>query len=44
VMIYVVAMIVAFVQPWIATLAYVAVAMIWLIPDRRIERRIQEHV
>ncbi len=28
----------AFVAPWIAWLLYVAVAIIWLVPDRRIER------
>ena len=28
----------AFVRPWIAGALYAAVAMIWLIPDRRIER------
>ena len=44
VMIYLVAMLVAFMQPWIATALYVAVALIWLVPDPRIERRMQEHV
>ena len=28
----------AFVRPWIADALYVAVALIWLVPDRRIER------
>ena len=28
----------AFVQPWIADLCYVIVAVMWLVPDRRIER------
>ena len=28
----------AFVSPWIADALYVSVAMMWLIPDRRIER------
>ena len=31
----------AFVQPWLACLAYVLLALIWLVPDRRIERSIQ---
>jgi uncharacterized membrane protein len=31
----------AFVSPWIAALIYVANAMIWLIPDRRIETRLK---
>lgn len=30
----------AFVQPWIAIAIYVAVALLWLIPDRRIETRV----
>jgi hypothetical protein len=29
---------VAFVQPWAAFMLYISVAIIWLIPDRRIER------
>jgi len=35
---YLVAIPLAFVNPWIATAIYVAVALTWLIPDRRIER------
>lgn len=31
----------AFVRPWIADLIYVAVALIWLVPDRRIERHVK---
>lgn len=30
----------SFVSPWIGLAAYVAVAVMWLIPDRRIERKI----
>ncbi len=30
----------AFVREWIADLLFVAVALVWLVPDRRIERRI----
>jgi|SRR5579875_711450 len=30
----------AFVRPWISWVCYIAVAIIWLIPDRRIESRI----
>jgi uncharacterized membrane protein len=30
----------AFVQPWIATACYVIVAIMWLMPDRRIERKV----
>ncbi len=35
---YLVAIPLAFVSPWIAIAIYVAVALSWLIPDRRIER------
>jgi uncharacterized membrane protein len=28
----------AFVRPWLADAAYVVVALVWLVPDRRIER------
>jgi hypothetical protein len=28
----------AYVRPWIADAMYLAVALMWLIPDRRIER------
>ena len=28
----------SFVRPWLAELAYALVAVIWLVPDRRIER------
>lgn len=34
---YVLAIALAFVRPWIAIAIYVAIAMIWFIPDRRIE-------
>ncbi len=36
--IYATAIPLAFVRPWIACAMYVAVAILWLIPDRRIER------
>lgn len=35
---YIAAIGLAFVQPWIADAIYVVVALIWVIPDRRIER------
>ncbi len=38
---YAVAIALAFVNQWISDALYVAVAAIWLIPDRRIERRIR---
>jgi len=34
---YTIAILLAFVQPWIAILLYVAIALAWLLPDRRIE-------
>jgi uncharacterized membrane protein len=37
-LIYAVGIGVAFVQPWAAFMLYILVAIIWLIPDRRIER------
>jgi uncharacterized membrane protein len=32
----------AFVQPWLGFAVYIAVALIWLIPDRRIEGRLTQ--
>ena len=39
---YTVAIFLAFVQPWMAGLFYVVVAIMWLIPDRRIERALAD--
>jgi len=39
---YSIAIPLAFVRPWIADALYVLVAMIWFIPDRRIERQLTE--
>jgi uncharacterized membrane protein len=36
--VYLVAMFLAFASPWIANALYALVALIWLVPDRRIER------
>ena len=36
--IYALGILLAFVQPWLAVACYVAVAVIWLVPDRRVER------
>jgi uncharacterized membrane protein len=33
-----------FVEPWISCVIYVLVAFMWLIPDRRIERVVQESI
>jgi len=35
---YAIAIPMAFVQPWLSTVCYVFVAVMWLIPDRRIEK------
>jgi uncharacterized membrane protein len=40
--VYAVAVPLAFVQPWIANVGYVIVAVMWLVPDRRIERQVAE--
>ena len=38
--IYFVAIPLAFVTPWLAWALYISVAVLWLVPDRRIEKRI----
>jgi hypothetical protein len=40
VLLYVVGLVLAFVNRWAAGAIYVLVAVIWFIPDRRIERRL----
>ncbi len=42
VVIYLVAIGLAFVETWLSLVLYAAVAMIWIVPDRRIERVLQE--
>ena len=37
---YVSAIPLAYVQPWISAALYVTVALMWLVPDKRIERKI----
>lgn len=39
---YTTAIVASFFLPWLAGLLYVAVALMWLIPDRRLERIIKE--
>ena len=39
-LIYAIAILVAFLHPWIAGALYVAGALMWLFPDRRIERQV----
>jgi len=42
-LIYLTAIPLAFYSPWIANALYVFVALLWLVPDRRIERALQRH-
>jgi len=42
IVIYMVAIPLAFVRAWLAFLVYICVAVMWLIPDRRIERNVVE--
>ena len=39
---YAVSIALAFVRPWIAITLYVVVALMWLVPDRRIESVLKE--
>ena len=39
---YLAAVLLAFFRPWIACALYVLVALMWLVPDRRIEKKITE--
>lgn len=41
VLIYAVSIPLAFWRPWVACIGYVVVAAVWLVPDRRIEQRVQ---
>jgi uncharacterized membrane protein len=41
-LLYVLAIPVAFLRPWMAAALYVVGALIWLVPDRRIERKVSQ--
>ena len=41
--VYVLGILGSLVAPWIGVLAYVTVAVVWLVPDRRAERFIHDH-
>jgi len=43
VVMYAVAIPLAFVNDWLSAAIIVAVALVWLVPDRRIEKRLQDH-
>ncbi len=34
----------AFVEPWIAVIIYVAVALLWFAPDRRVEKQVEKTI
>jgi len=38
---YTVAIGLAFVRPWLADVVYAGVALMWIVPDRRIEARLE---
>ena len=40
-LLYVLGIVTAFLQPWIGCAFYVAVAVMWIVPDRRIERGLE---
>ncbi len=39
-LLYSIAIVVAFIEPWISCALYVAVAVMWFVPDRRIEQKL----
>jgi uncharacterized membrane protein len=41
-LLYSAAILLAFLQPWISHVIYVVMALIWLVPDRRIEHAVRE--
>jgi len=41
-LVYAIAIPLAFVRPWLACLIYASVAIMWLVPDRRIERTMDQ--
>jgi len=41
--IYCIGILLAFVEPWLALIPFFVVAVMWLVPDRRIERYLAEH-
>jgi uncharacterized membrane protein len=43
VLVYAAAIPIAFLSHWLSQVCYVAVALLWLVPDKRIERALSEH-
>lgn len=44
IVLYLLALPLAFLSPWISNAIYLNVALMWLIPDRRIERQLKARV
>jgi uncharacterized membrane protein len=44
VVLYLTAIVLSFVKPWTAAVLYAGVALMWLVPDRRIERNVSMHI
>jgi TMEM175 potassium channel family protein len=44
ILLYAIAIPLAFVNPWISAAIYMSVALMWLVPDPRIEKRLRQHV
>jgi uncharacterized membrane protein len=40
---YLIGIALTFVEPWIGVIPFIVVALIWLVPDRRVERWLQTH-
>jgi len=38
ILLYLLGIVMAFIQPWVSIALYIAVALMWLVPDRRIEQ------
>jgi uncharacterized membrane protein len=41
--IYIIGILLAFVEPWLGLVPFVVVALMWLVPDRRVERYLADH-
>jgi uncharacterized membrane protein len=44
ILLYAIAIGMSFVLPWVSVALYIAVALIWLVPDRRIEEKVEEKI
>lgn len=42
-LLYIAGILLCLVNPWLGLVPYVAVAVIWLVPDRRVEKYLREH-